>query len=145
VGCTSQGNCVVAGDYRSTTTSAVTPMVAVESAGSWGPASAVEVPANAVPIFGQLGDLTSLSCTSVGDCVAAGWYSDSSEDEQQAMTVVETDGTWGQALEFDGLPANAMTGEVNWRLSERGAQRGGLHERQRMHRCRYLQGWQHRL
>jgi Putative Ig domain len=111
VSCTSQGNCVAAGQYY-TTSEEYDSMVATETAGSWGQASALVLPANSETGAVESNQLNSLSCTSLGNCVAAGYYSDTS-DEDQAMTATESGGTWGQAVEFENLPSNALTGDVD--------------------------------
>jgi hypothetical protein len=111
VSCVSAGNCTAAGFYFDSG-SADVPVVDVESAGTWAQGTGVQLPTNAVDGFGELGFLQDLSCTSPGDCVAAGYYSDSSQDDQQAMTVTESGGVWAQGSELS-LPSNAQTGEVN--------------------------------
>ena len=51
--------------------------------------------------------LNSLACTSVGNCVGVGSYTDSSGNTQ-AMAATETNGAWGQAVEVTA-PADAAS------------------------------------
>jgi hypothetical protein len=83
-------------------------MVVTETGGAWGRASELTLPTNAVTTAGdQEAYLSSVTCTSPGNCVAAGQYADSADDEEsQAMVATETGGVWGQASELK-LPANA--------------------------------------
>ena len=102
VSCTSPGNCVASGDYFNSS-GLDAALEATESDGTWAQASVIEPPTNFV---GGLLQLVSLSCASAGNCVAVGSYYDTS-DESEAMTATESDGTWGQAVEFDDLPSEA--------------------------------------
>jgi hypothetical protein len=111
VSCPSQGNCVAAGYYYNSD-SLDAPMEATESDGTWGQASVIEPPSNYQTADSAGLALYALSCSSEGNCVATGHYYDTS-DEFQAMTATESDGTWGQAVEFDDLPSGALTGEVD--------------------------------
>jgi hypothetical protein len=107
VACTSVGNCVASG-YYADTNGLIPPMVATESGGTWGQASEVSLPPGANTTAGDQGaDLISVTCPSVGDCVAGGWYADTA-GAVQAMVATESGGTWGQASELS-LPTGANT------------------------------------
>jgi hypothetical protein len=104
--CVSVGNCVAVGSYYDTTF-ARDAMLATESGGTWG--SAVEVTPPTVASSNEFARLTAVTCTGAGDCVAVGDYTDASSDDQ-AMTMTETDGTWGTAAEITpptGAPSDA--------------------------------------
>ncbi len=101
VACASVGNCVAIGDYYDASSNEQA-MVVGESAGVWGSASEVTLPAHATNPDAYL---DSVACTSVGSCVAVGEYVDASSHEQ-AMVVVESAGVWGSASEVT-LPTAA--------------------------------------
>ena len=71
--------------------------------GTW--AQATEVTAPATAGSNPTAFLNGISCSSVGNCTAAGDYPDTSGNVQ-AMAVTETSGTWAQATEVTA-PANA--------------------------------------
>jgi hypothetical protein len=108
VACTSQANCVAATqyladagpvDYRAT--------VAVETAGTWGPAIQLQLPANANSTLGtQLVRVNSLACASAGNCTVVGDYQTGAETHPFIAT--ETGGAWQPAVEID-LPSDAAT------------------------------------
>lgn len=82
------------------------PYVVVESHGTWGKPSAIELPAGATR--GWL-DVT---CPSVGNCTAAGTYVRSGGG-YAPLVASESDGSW-QAAESYSLPAGATTGASEW-------------------------------
>jgi len=106
--CTSPGNCVaaitepLAISGPGGTVSAIVPTASVgtEVNGSWDQGQ---------PVADALGqtvpeEITSVSCSSAGNCVAGGYYSDGSpqtlsQQHKHAMAVVETNGSWGTAEE----------------------------------------------
>jgi hypothetical protein len=105
VTCTSAGNCVAVGSYADAFLGSQA-MVAVETNGAWGRASELALPAGAdTTAEGQHAELSSVACTSPGNCVAVGSYSDAARSVQ-AMAATETDGVWGQASEL-AVPAGA--------------------------------------
>ncbi len=115
--CTSPGNCVAVGRYTDTHGRGDNQaMVATETSGVWGRASKVMLPAGANTSAGeQNAVLESVACTSSGNCVAVGSYTDanattdtSGSEDFQAMIVTETSGVWGRASEL-ALPAGALT------------------------------------
>jgi cytochrome c551/c552 len=106
VSCTSAGTCVAGGSYVDSS-GVSQALVAPETDGSWGQASELTLPANAITTSSQLAAMSAVSCTGAGSCVAAGSYADSS-GAAQAMVATETDGSWGQASELTP-PPNANT------------------------------------
>ena len=99
VSCRAPGDCGAGGYY--TDASGITQAFVVnEAGGTWG--TAEEVPGFAALDLGAAGgQVNSVSCAAVGNCSAAGFYSDAS-GHQQAFVVTETGGTWGTAQEAPG-------------------------------------------
>ncbi|HUA06526.1 MAG TPA: hypothetical protein VMB27_21655 [Solirubrobacteraceae bacterium] len=111
VSCPGAGNCLAVGDYFDTSGTRLA-MVASETDGIWGPAGQLTLPANALPATtttfgGQNASVGGVSCTSVGNCVAGGQYTDA-RGVARPMIASETDGIWGQAGQLT-LPPNAAT------------------------------------
>ena len=107
VACPSAGNCVAIGLYTDTTGSDPA-MVATQSAGGAWQASELTLPANANTTAGHQGaDLNSVVCTSAGNCVAVGDYTDTTGSTQAMVATQSAGGAW-QASELT-LPANANT------------------------------------
>ena len=114
VSCISPGNCVAVGGFEFFHQIYVAPsvtnlqaLVATETGGVWQPASEVQLPPGAYTGDAQYGVLESVDCTSVGNCVAVGYYVDGSENDQ-AMVAVESNGVWGQAIE-PTLPTHTIS------------------------------------
>jgi Bacterial Ig-like domain (group 3) len=61
---------------------------------------------------GSLGDVTSLSCTSLGSCVAGGFYTDA-KSGRQGFVVTEADGDWGSMRNVAGSLNKGENGQVN--------------------------------
>jgi hypothetical protein len=87
--CRANGYCSAGGYYYAL--GGQHAFVVDETNGTWGSAAAVP----------GAGAITSLSCTSAGNCGAGGSYLDSS-GFQQAFVVDEANGTWGSAAEVPG-------------------------------------------
>jgi len=88
VSCSSAGNCVAGGSYSDGTGRQA--FVVSQTAGLWGP------PQLAVPTTTNIGNnarVTSVSCSSAGNCAAGGSYTDGAG--QQAFVVSQTAGLWG--------------------------------------------------
>jgi uncharacterized repeat protein (TIGR02543 family) len=98
VSCATAGNCTVGGTYLDSPLTAQA-FVADETNGSWG--NAIEAPASATLNSGGNAAVTSVSCSTVGNCAAGGVYFDGS-DLYQAFVVDETNGSWGNAIEVPG-------------------------------------------
>ena len=106
VSCPSAGNCVAVGSYADAAGDSQA-MIATETAGAWA-AHELTLPTGAYPTQGMYGaSLDSVSCTSVGNCLAVGSYVDATH-ARQAMLVEEDAGAWGVAKTLK-LPANAVT------------------------------------
>jgi Bacterial Ig-like domain (group 3) len=101
VSCASAGNCVAGGYYRDSPYH-IQAFVVGETGGAWG--TAREVPGSAALNTGHYAEVISVSCASAGNCVAGGFYTDSSS-HIQAFVVGETGGTWGTAREVPGSAA----------------------------------------
>ena len=99
VSCASAGNCS-AGGYYTDDSSNQQAFVVSEKGGTWG--TAKQVPGTAALNQGAVAALTSVSCTSAGNCSAGGFYTNHG---LQAFVVNETNGTWGMAEEVPGTAA----------------------------------------
>ncbi len=107
VSCTSPGNCVAVGEYNDPTGSSQ-PMIITETGGVWGQSVEATLPANAATAPGsQSAFLFGVWCTSPGNCVAAGSYTDAT-GLGQPLVITETGGVWARGIELT-LPANAST------------------------------------
>lgn len=109
--CTSSGNCVAVGQYTDTNgTRDFQAMVATETGGVWAKASKLTLPTGAnTTASDQKASLDSVTCTSSGNCVAVGDYTDTNgTDDYQAMVATETGGVWAQASKLT-LPTGANT------------------------------------
>jgi len=105
--CTSATSCAGVGNYSDSAGDNLV-MAATDTSGTWGAASEIGLPGNAMAASGsQYAYLSSLVCTATGACVAGGSYTDTSGNEQ-AMAATETGGVWGQATEIT-LPPVATT------------------------------------
>jgi hypothetical protein len=109
VSCSGARNCAVGGSYEhgfGPAQTAYQAFVAGERYGTW--AQAGQVPGSAAlnrAAGNSAGALvTSVSCTSAGNCSAGGSYQ-SDALHTQAFVVTEKDGTWGQAEEVPGTAA----------------------------------------
>ena len=98
ISCSSAGNCSAGGIYATGANFLTEPFVVNEISGVW--QTAIEVPGIATLNTGNNANLTSLSCSSAGNCAAAGSYTSSTG--LQAFVVSETNGVWGSAIEVAG-------------------------------------------
>jgi hypothetical protein len=103
VACPAAGSCVAHGEYTDEDGDREA-MVAHETGGAWGPASEIELPANAES--NSRSYLDGVACSAAGSCVGIGEYWDRSTKTEEAMVVTETGGKWAQASQI-ALPANA--------------------------------------
>ena len=100
--CTAVGYCTVAGSYSTAKSNGL--FVATESHGSWGAPAALGGAA-APSASGYLGaELSGLSCSSPGNCTAAGTYFASGEGVE-VFVVTEQGGKWNAAVAAPGLLA----------------------------------------
>jgi hypothetical protein len=100
VSCTSAGNCLTGGYYRDRLHH-LQGFVATERGGRWG--RAAEVPGLGALNKGGTAAVWSVSCTSAGNCGAAGNYRASGH--MQDFVAVEKNGQWGRAAGVPGLGA----------------------------------------
>jgi hypothetical protein len=84
------------------------PTVVTQTSGVWGTALAIALPAGGVRGTRNPAQLDSVSCPSVGNCLAVGGYPTGSGATQPMLTS-ETAGTWGVATSV-APPAGALTG-----------------------------------
>jgi hypothetical protein len=109
LGCASAAACSAVGYYLDSAGDTLA-MAAPQTGGNSGQAVTIAAPGNANSDPGHLvSELESASCTSLGNCVAGGYYNDdatNSHDDDQAMVATETNGTWAAATEIT-LPAGA--------------------------------------
>ncbi len=99
VSCRSAGNCSAGGYYDgSAGFNDGRAFVVSQVKGRWG--KAIQVPGTAA--FNADGAMvTSVSCSSAGNCVAGGSYRDRAGDER-AFVVTQVKGTWGRAIQVPG-------------------------------------------
>jgi len=96
VSCNLAGTCGAGGFYTDGS-GHQQAFVVGETNGTW--STVREVPGSAKLNQGGSAQITSVSCTSAGNCSAGGSYRDSSS-HSQAFVVGETNGTWGTAQEI---------------------------------------------
>ena len=106
VSCASAGNCTIGGIYADG--NGYQGFVATQTNGTW---------TNAIPVPGLItlntasGALAqSISCTSAGNCVVGGHYTDSSGTE--GFVATQTNGTWTNAIPVPGLIALTTGGSA---------------------------------
>jgi len=104
VSCASAGNCSAGGYYNGS--NGQQPFVVSQVNGTWG--TAVEVPGLGALSANGPSWVTSVSCASVGNCSAGGYYKGS--NGQQAFVVSQVNGTWGTAVEVPGSGALNVNG-----------------------------------
>ena len=135
VACPSVGHCVGIGEYKDTTGS-TQALVATQSAGGAWQASELTLPANANTTAGsQNAQLDSVVCPSAGNCVATGFYTDTTGSDPGAGR--DAVGWWGVAGERAD-PAGER--EHDRRPPERRPELGGVRERGQLRRRRRLHG-----
>ena len=105
VSCASAGNCSAVGDYDDNAGDGYSVLLD-ENSGTWDAGVEASLPANAASNPPDSG-MGPVSCTSAGNCTAAGSYADTSQN-YQAMMLDESSGTWAPAVEAP-LPANAAS------------------------------------
>jgi hypothetical protein len=98
VSCATPGNCAAGGFYTNQWGGEVAFLVD-ETNGTWD--TAFEVPGTLTPHTTQLADVSSISCSSPGNCVAAGSYF--AWEGPAPFVVEEVDGTWGTAHPLPGM------------------------------------------
>jgi hypothetical protein len=101
VSCGSAGNCS-AGGYYTDSSGNSQAFVVSQADGTWG--TAIEVPGTAALNQGGGAEISSVSCSSAGNCNSGGYYLDSSY-HFQAFVVSQVHGSWGTVIELPGIAA----------------------------------------
>jgi len=117
VSCASAGNCTAAGEYKDTS-GHYEGLLVTETEGTWGTGVEASLPANAEPETSAY--IEGLSCASPGNCTAVGEYRDGAVEEAEIFLLIETEGTWGAAVQAEP-PANA---HPNWNTIVKGVSCG---------------------
>ena len=103
ISCSAPGDCVVGGDYTGQAPpSGQLPsgaFTATEIDGTWGNAQPVDT---SELVGASDSTISSISCTSTGNCTAAGRYWSPAGSPAQAFLVTETDGAWSAAQQVPG-------------------------------------------
>ena len=100
VSCGSAGNCVVVGDYVADNRNTFAGFVAEEKNGTWQQARTIIGTVGSVP---GSGSADSVSCPTAGNCVVGGSVGD--QAGTHAITLSETNGTWGSPQHVPGMGA----------------------------------------
>ena len=110
ISCSSPGNCSAVGSFTSydPTTGATTtwPLVVTETDGAWGQAGGLQGIASISSGLG--GELTAISCASVGNCSATGTYGPVTASF--GFLANEVDGSWGPAQAVPGAASLGTQG-----------------------------------
>ena len=108
VSCASAGSCSAAGTYYDNNGQEV--LLLRETAGSWATGVKGTLPSNAAATNRNYTYVPSISCASVGNCVAVGGYEDNSATQEnpgteEPLLLSETNGTWAAGVEAH-MPAD---------------------------------------
>ena len=99
VSCASAGNCSAGGGYYTGGSAINDAFVVSQVRGVWG--TAQQVPGVAALNYGSSdAEVTSVSCTSAGNCGAAGYFTNSNANAQ-AFVVSQVHGVWGTAQQVN--------------------------------------------
>jgi len=93
--CSSVGNCVAGGRFLNVT-GGLEAFTQTQTNGSWASAVPVTFGANVQDTM-EYGWLKSVSCSSAGNCVGAGWFRNPAGDTE-AFTQTQTNGNWATAV-----------------------------------------------
>jgi Bacterial Ig domain len=106
IACPAAGDCVAVGQYVDSS-GIKQALVVTQVDGTWERAQEVKSPSQ--PASGPYGALlSSVACTAVGQCIAVGAYTDSSND-LRPMQVAQTSGAWSASSTAVGLPGDSAT------------------------------------
>ncbi|MFZ1062814.1 MAG: hypothetical protein WAN30_05010 [Acidimicrobiales bacterium] len=107
IACSSSGSCSAVGTYLATAgaNSIEEPLAVTETAGHWGNASEVTLPAGTN--YNPFAELNQVACASAGNCAAAGSYIDQN-DVTHALVVNQIAGVWRVGTSL-APPANASS------------------------------------
>ena len=109
ISCDSAGNCLAGGADAMYYTDTFKAFLVVERNGRWGKATAV--PGLKALSNGGEAEVTSVWCTSAGNCVVGGDYCERNGDDQ-GFVAVERNGTWSAATAVPGLAALNKGGDA---------------------------------
>jgi hypothetical protein len=105
ISCPTVGNCAAGGNYDAQPAGPLPgvgyPFVVNETDGTWGSAMRLKGPFDYTNSDDEVDTVTSISCSSPGNCSAGGFYG-AYDGFQQAFVVTESDGAWGSAHETAG-------------------------------------------
>ena len=108
VSCAGPGNCSAAGRFQ--TLNHQQGFAATQTDGVWGPAAAIP---GLVELSGdRTSRVTSISCTSPGNCTAGGTYVGDG-DNYQGFVAPQVGGVWGAATDVPGLAALNTDGDAS--------------------------------
>jgi hypothetical protein len=99
VSCASAGNCSAGGTYVDSSSDA-RAFVVNEKGGRWG--NAEEVPHISALNVQGMAELTTVSCSSAGDCAGGGFYTNATFDTE-GFVVTEKSGKWANAEEVPAM------------------------------------------
>jgi hypothetical protein len=103
--CPDATDCAAGGSYTDANGNTQALLLA-ETGGVWGTGQEVALPSNAETTdTDQTAAIDSVSCPTVGNCVAGGGYTDTAENND-SLLVTETAGVWSPGIQVS-LPANA--------------------------------------
>lgn len=109
ISCTSPGNCVAGGNYR-TTGGGRLAMVATQINGTWGAPQRITLPSGATTVpRNQSASIDSVSCPAQGYCVAVGSYAGSGNG---SLAVSEVAGAWQTATMLPSVSGELTGGGV---------------------------------
>ena len=108
VACPSAGNCSAVGSYKPLDGSDQEGLLLTESAGVW--AAGVEARLTSSSSTQNV-NLTSIACSSAGNCVAVGSYTPL-KGGQQGLLLIESAGTWGAGIDVTLLSGAAANPKV---------------------------------
>jgi hypothetical protein len=108
VSCASAGNCAAGGNYYPKS-GHTEPFVVSEKNGAWG--KAIEVPGSAAHDAGDDAEVTSVSCSTAGNCSAGGFTL--GPHGPHGFVVSEIAGTWRDALVTPGTGTGSLSGGRN--------------------------------
>jgi outer membrane protein OmpA-like peptidoglycan-associated protein len=112
ISCPSDGNCS-AGGYYHNDTDTTQAFVVNESSGTWGTPTELVAAGGADGFLGDAdtAQVTSLSCSSAGNCSAGGFYD---TPEEQAFVVSEVSGVWGAPTELPAIGGAGFLGDNDY-------------------------------
>jgi hypothetical protein len=109
ISCSSPGNCVAGGSYR-TSAGGRLAMVETETGGAWGAPQRIALPAGATTVAtNQFAVIDSVSCPAQGYCVAVGSYAGTGNG---SLTVSEVGGVWQSATTLPSVSGEITGGGI---------------------------------